>query len=41
MEALTTELWASLAVIIFIIGMAIFMYGWVKKKMKEDGENNR
>ena len=35
--SLSAELYFSLFVIAFIIGMAIFIFGWVKKQMKEDG----
>ena len=34
--SLSAELWFSLFVIAFIIGMAIFIFGWVKRQMKKD-----
>lgn len=37
MEALQIELYFSLFVIAFVIGMAVFFIRMVMKKMKEDG----
>ncbi|OGT89380.1 MAG: hypothetical protein A2286_12455 [Gammaproteobacteria bacterium RIFOXYA12_FULL_61_12] len=37
MEALQIELYFSLFVIFFVIGMAVYLFKMVSKKMKEDG----
>ena len=37
MEALQIELYFSLVIIFATIGIGIFYYKWITKKMKEDG----
>lgn len=39
MEALTIELYFSIFVGAFMVGMGIFIYIMAKRKMREDAEN--
>lgn len=41
MEALTIELYFSIFVGVFMVGMGIFLYVMAKKKMREDEQNSK